>query len=83
MVSVLEEGFPHVISRLQACWGRPDRLEQLMSDLLIDRRGDRTGWPLDAWSELNFLHAVHELAYGPPKRLPFQAPNLLDPHWLS
>lgn len=64
MVSVLEASFPHVVSRLQLCWGDPESFAVVFADLMIDKRGDRTGWPFDAWTELNFLQEVHDLAYG-------------------
>lgn len=78
MGCVLEERFPHVIKRLITCWGDPDAFEAVFSDLIIDKRGDRTGWPFDAWLELNFLQEVHDCAYGvSPKRSSFR-PGLVD-----
>ncbi|WP_296696305.1 hypothetical protein [Thiocapsa sp. UBA6158] len=81
MLSVLEERFPHVIKRLDRVWGDPHAFDEMFSDLLLDKRGDRTGWPLDAWAELNFLQSVHHLAYGVAKQRPFQ-PDPFDPSWI-
>jgi len=41
-----------------------------MGTLFFDSRWDRKGWPADAWAELQFLHALHRLAYAEqyPKR---------------
>ena len=68
MVSVLEGRFPHVIKRLLVCWGDPESFDAVFFDLIVDKRGDRTGWPLDAWGELNFLQEIHDLAYGVSRR---------------
>lgn len=68
MRSVLETRFPHLIERLTACWGDPDGFEGVFSQLIIDQRGGRSGWPLDAWVELSLLQEVHDAAYGVSKR---------------
>lgn len=81
MLSVLEEMFPHVIERLDLVWGDPDAFDEMFSDLILDKRGDRTGWPLDAWAELNFLQSVHHLAYGVAQYRAFQ-PDPFDPSWI-
>jgi hypothetical protein len=81
MVSVLEARFPHVIKRLELCWGNPDAFEEMFSDLILDKRGDRTGWPLDAWAELNFLQSIHRLAYGVAGHRSLNQNNPFDPNW--
>ncbi|NCA69162.1 MAG: hypothetical protein EOM91_03490 [Sphingobacteriia bacterium] len=79
MVSVLEERFPHVLQRLERCWGNPDHFEEVFYDLMIDKRGDRSGWPFDAWSELNFLQSIHDIAYGMSSARTAHQANLLEP----
>ncbi|MCG6896905.1 MAG: hypothetical protein LJE61_10095 [Thiocapsa sp.] len=81
MVSVLETRFPHLIERIEACWGDPDRFEGIFSELLLDKRGGRSGWPLDAWVELNLLQEVHDAAYGLSKRRPDPAGGLFGQNW--
>jgi hypothetical protein len=78
MLSVLEARFPHAIKRILVCWGDPEAFEAVFSDLIIDKRGDRTGWPFDAWAELNFLQEVHDLAYGISKRSKTSLPGMKD-----
>jgi hypothetical protein len=73
MLCVLEASFPHVVQRLQLCWGDPEAFDEMFGDLMLDKRGDRTGWPLDAWAELNFLQSIHHLAYGAAKHRAFRA----------
>lgn len=63
--SVLEDRFPHLIPRLTACWGDPSSFGLLFEDLMFDRRGGRSGWPFDAFQELDLLQEVHRLACGP------------------
>lgn len=64
---VLEVRYRHVLERIIRHWGDPVGFSALFMDLIIDRRGTRTGWPPEVWSELVFLQAVHDRAYGAPK----------------
>ncbi|MBK1718281.1 hypothetical protein [Thiocystis violacea] len=64
MISALEEKFPHAIHRLHECWGDPEYFGLVFADLTLDRRGNRHGWPEDAWMDLVFLEEIHDLAYG-------------------
>ena len=50
--SELETGFPHIVARLTASW--PD-VQEYVDGLLIDTRGGRRGFPMDAMSEILFL----------------------------
>ena len=61
MSSYLEERFPHLIAPLTETWGKPEEFGPFMFDLIYDRRGGRTGWPVEAWQELSFLEALHKL----------------------
>lgn len=49
---VLADRFPHVINRLAANWGAPNEALAQISELLVDRRGNRQGFPRDALAEL-------------------------------
>lgn len=66
MISILESRYGHVLERMLPCWGDPIQFEDLFNDLMFDSRGTRSGWPSDAWEELQFLHKLHKLAYSPP-----------------
>lgn len=68
--SVLETRYQQVLKRIVRCWGSPGPLAEIFDDLLIDRRGDRQGWPPDAWAELMLLQQVHLAAYGRVGRPP-------------
>ena len=63
MESILETRFHHIVERLLVCWGSPAEFNAMFSDLVFDTRSDRTGWPLDAWEELQFLQHLHKQAY--------------------
>ena len=64
MISTLEARYAHVVERLLKCWGSPVEFGDVFSDLLFDVRANhRTGWPADAWEELQFLENLHKLAY--------------------
>jgi len=63
-LSLLEARFSHVVKRLIDCWGDPEYFDLVFQDLMYDRRGDRSGWPFDAFFELQFLRRLHDAAYG-------------------
>lgn len=67
---VLEVRYRHVLERICAAWGDPVAFTGLFHRLVIDDRGDREGWPADAWLELVFLQQVHDLAYKKAVRKP-------------
>lgn len=47
--------FPRVANRIAWCWNDRRLSEQLLDDLLIDRRGGRQGFPLPVVRELQRL----------------------------
>lgn len=49
---VLETRFPHIITELHRTW--PDS-QLYLDSLMIDTRGGRQGFPMDAMSEILFL----------------------------
>jgi DNA-directed RNA polymerase subunit N (RpoN/RPB10) len=54
-VGVLADRFPHVLNRLAASWGSPTETLAVISELLVDRRGNRHGFPREALDELLLL----------------------------
>lgn len=61
---VLEVRYRHVLDRITARWGKPGEFHEFFQRLILDDRGDRQGWPADAWAELVFLQQVHDRAFG-------------------
>ncbi len=49
------EHFPRVANRIAFCWPEPDMTRQLLEDLLVDRRGNRRGFPSSVQRELRRL----------------------------
>lgn len=47
--------FPHVLNQLAARWHDAGQMQLLVQALLIDQRGNREGFPLDAQIELRDL----------------------------
>ncbi len=58
-VSPLEKGFPHILKKIQALWGYPE-LNLYFSQLTIDNRGDREGFPAEVWDDLHMLMQLHQ-----------------------
>jgi hypothetical protein len=54
-VGVLADRFPHVLNRLAAAWGTPTEVLCLIDELLVDRRGNRQGFPREGLDELMMI----------------------------
>ena len=50
---------PHLANRFADCWGDKERLQALIDDLLIDRRGDRKGFSPRVRGEIEQLELLH------------------------
>ena len=63
-LSITRQHFPHVLNRIATEWEVPRRFLALMDELLIDRRGNREGFPFESVLELTnlreyYLNEVH------------------------
>jgi len=56
----LERQFPRVLERIVAAWQSPEDLSALLTDLLIDRRGNRQGFPPEVAREIFQLSVFNE-----------------------
>ena len=50
---------PHLVNRFADCWGDKERLQALIDDLLIDKRGDRKGFSARVRGEIEQLELLH------------------------
>lgn len=50
----LEKAFPHILDRIALLWGTPE-LETYLQRLMLDDRGNRSGFPPEVMRELAFL----------------------------
>jgi hypothetical protein len=55
----LARTFPRIANSLATFWARPDALMSYLSELLVDRRGGRKGFPLDVLDELHQLRGYY------------------------
>lgn len=55
----LEEQFDRILSKLEALWESPE-IHDYFSDLLIDKRGGRKGFPKEVLNEIIALREFHE-----------------------
>ena len=53
----LVDRFPRIANRIAECWQQRIEVENLLQDLLIDRRGRRRGVPPEVTLELEVLYA--------------------------
>ena len=59
--------FPRIVNRLRYLWKQVARCEAYMDDLLVDRRGTRSGFPLKVTQELEALREYYAVLH-PTKR---------------
>lgn len=50
--------FPGIVNKIALAWPEPARARELLDELLIDRRGNRSGFPKGAFGELLRLHEL-------------------------
>jgi hypothetical protein len=63
--SVLEKDFPRIMSAVQAMWGYQE-LNLYFKNLTLDNRGDREGFPKEAWEEIFLLLYLHQAIVPSP-----------------
>jgi hypothetical protein len=56
---VLGRRFPRIANNIADIWRRVARCEEYLDTLVVDRRGDRTGFPPDVAQELNNLRGFY------------------------
>jgi hypothetical protein len=56
----LSRQFPRIANQLHLTWNDPASCRAYFEDLLLDRRGNRKGFPLDVLLELEELQSYHE-----------------------
>ena len=59
--SNLEKGFDRILTRIEQLWGRPE-IGDYFSELLMDARGGRKGFPKEVMKEIMMLRELGELA---------------------
>jgi len=55
--------FPRIANLMAAMWPDPNSFRRYMDDLLVDKRGNRQGFPVDVLRELFELRAYYEEQY--------------------
>lgn len=61
--SILENQFGRLLDQLENVWGYPEQFENVINKVMLDDRGDRAGFPIEVWNELNFLQSLHRKVY--------------------
>lgn len=60
--TAIGKAFPRIANTLAALWTRPDAFTSYLDDLLIDKRGGRQGFPIEALTELHALAGYYAVA---------------------
>jgi hypothetical protein len=53
------ETFPRIANALAALWSAPEELTNYLTELVVDKRGRRRGFPMRVLSELDALRAYY------------------------
>ncbi|MDD2685237.1 MAG: hypothetical protein PHY62_03685 [Gallionella sp.] len=54
----LDKQFPRILAKIMALWDTPD-MNQFFVELMVNKRGDRAGFPKDVASDIIYLSMVH------------------------
>jgi hypothetical protein len=71
--------YPRVANRIALCWDDPARVQPLLRELLIDRRGGRAGFPPRIVAEIQLLQRLRERQSDRPLRPGIHAVRLRRP----
>ncbi len=66
--------FPRVANLIAVLWKDPDSLRRYVDDLLVDRRGNRQGFPVDVLREIFALRDYYDELH-PPMVRPWEVMN--------
>ena len=66
--------FPRIANLLAVLWQDPNSLRRYMDDLLVDKRGNRQGFPIDVLRELFALRAHFDQVH-PETTRPWEVMN--------
>ena len=72
--SALLAKFPRIGNLIAALWRDPNSLRRYVDDLLVDKRGNRQGFPVDVLSELFALRAYYD-ELNPQASQPWEVMN--------
>ena len=63
--------FPRIANLIAAMWQDPNSIRRYVDDLLVDKRGNRQGFPVDVLRELFELRAYYDEIH-PESALPWE-----------
>ena len=66
--------FPRIANLIAVLWRDPNSLRRYVDDLLVDKRGNRQGFPLDILSEVFALRAYYDQLHPQTSR-PWEVMN--------
>ena len=72
--TALMSRYPRIANLLAVLWQDPNSLRRYMDDLLVDKRGNRQGFPLDVLREIFDLRAYYDELH-PPTLRPWEVMN--------
>ena len=64
--------FPRIANLIAAMWQDPNSIRRYVDDLLVDKRGNRQGFPVEVLRELFQLRAYYDEMH-PDSALPWEA----------
>ena len=72
--AILMAKFPRVANLVAVLWKDPDSWRRYVDDLLVDKRGNRQGFPLDVLREIFELRGYYDELH-PPTLRPWEVMN--------
>ena len=72
--SCIEQQFPHIATKLTVVWPS-EACSMYISDLIVNRREARQGFPKEVLEDLLFLHEINDMLINSAKRIESQTPR--------
>jgi hypothetical protein len=74
----LGEKYPRLLNRISSLWRHPDELMEYLNELIVDTRGDRSGFPIAIVTELVNIKDYYEMNVHPESKAYLWDPRKRD-----
>jgi uncharacterized protein len=74
----LVEKYPRLLNRISSLWRHPEELMEYLNELLVDTRGDRSGFPMSIATELVNIKDYYEMNVHPESKAYLWDPRIRD-----
>jgi len=63
--NAVQEQYPRLVNKMASLWKHPDEFVEYLDELLVDKRGDRSGFPMKIALEIATIKDHYEMNVHP------------------